>query len=80
MEVEAAALLARCNAHAAQTLLSLVAAIVHYRRFCGYRQSRPQVCLPAAVCQPVCQPTAPIFARLTSPDFAAWNLSVQRCW
>lgn len=80
MEVEAAALLARCNAHAAQTLLSLVAAIIHYRRFCGYRQSRPQVRTRAAVCQPVSQPPVPISARLPSPDFAAWSFAVQRCW
>lgn len=41
--MNAAALLVRCNAHVAQTLLSLAAAVIHYNRFCGYRQSRPQV-------------------------------------
>ncbi len=82
VEIEAAALLVRCNAHAAQTLLSLVAAIIHYRRFCGYRQSRPQVRTRAAVCQSVCQPgsqpvsqprctSLPGCPRLTSPPGAS---------
>lgn len=43
VNVDAAALLIRCNAHAVQTLLSLAAAATHYCRFFCHRQSRPQV-------------------------------------
>lgn len=43
VKVDAAALLLRCDAHAAQTLLSLAAGCANYLQFYSYRRARPQV-------------------------------------
>lgn len=51
VNVEAAALLVRCNAYAAQTLLSLAAGFINYAQFYSYRRVRPQVHLHSVSCQ-----------------------------
>jgi hypothetical protein len=43
VNVEAAALLVRCNAYALQTLLSTAASFINYAQFYSYRRVRPQV-------------------------------------
>lgn len=52
VNVEAAALLMRCNAYAAQTLLSLAAGFLNYAQFYSYRRMRPQVLPASSACVP----------------------------